>query len=376
MVAAVAEAAGPELRRPLSSTGSPYWSSPELMESPLAPAVCKEETSRPAKHSSLLHWVTAPVQDMLRGIFHQKEPVSSHAAPQPTTASPSTQDLVDELSYLCQREPAGVSSNYLDGAHAGCIQRRHREAIVHFITEMGERLSIEPQIISRALLYFDQYASMRVKTHGGVPKREAQDVATSCLRLAVKYELDGKPLRLSVLRSICAERLDAKVLAATEVDILEVLQWKLNVPTPSMVLGCVTGLLPSCSQIAVLHAQAMLVIDFAAFDADFLDYPAPLLALASLIFSSQWLDVSDVFDEEQSARLCHLTNTSATALDSCTAALSGFYRKHMGTDEQPAMSTKSATPSPLQCRLAAATPPLGRVSPDSILVTPTGSGSS
>lgn len=161
-------------------------------------------------------------------------------------------DLLSVISHL-ESSTYSHDFEYLEFAIArdqpqnAAVDKRFRQRICEWVFEVIDYFNFDREVVSMALYYLDRVADSQTKqTNHQIRKREYQLVAVTSLYLAMKLHGEGDwrkcNLDIESYARLSNEQFSIEMLEAKELEILEILEWKLHPPSAAQVVALLLSL--------------------------------------------------------------------------------------------------------------------------------------
>jgi len=211
-------------------------------------------------------------------------------------------DILDRITAMRVRdETTPKCINYLnftannnatlekDGIDKSC-----RTAMVTWIKQVQESLSLNPEMVWIAISYFDRYLSSgRGKSQKALgSKREFQLAAITSFYTALKI-YDPEVLGIDTLIKICHDTYDEYDIVSMEYDILFALDWRVACHTPMDFARHLLELLPELSSrdsYNILQVCQKHIDEYAIIDIYFSSFAPSVVGISCLAISVAVID--------------------------------------------------------------------------------------
>jgi Cyclin, N-terminal domain/Cyclin, C-terminal domain len=178
----------------------------------------------------------------------------------------------DELKAMLRLEKIRYSTNYdylsLNQedkfANLERVSEEWRRRICEWSFEVVDHFSLDREVVSIALSYLDRVVALKTQLAGeAMHRREFQLIAVTSLYLAVKLHgesdsFHGPRRKLKILAFVELSRglFTVDTLEAKELEILNLLEWRVNPPTTVRFLATLLRLMPEFSSLeSVQHTR-------------------------------------------------------------------------------------------------------------------------
>lgn len=138
------------------------------------------------------------------------------------------------LDYLIERSKnyqQQISFDYLKEIQIGKITSTNRESLIHWLSEICEEKGFPSKVEQLSISYIDLFLSKK-----SLPDPCFLELITyTCLSISLKYE-ELRHISYQDIFYLCGQKYSEKVIETTQVYILTLLDWKLEIPTPNEIL--------------------------------------------------------------------------------------------------------------------------------------------
>jgi hypothetical protein len=141
---------------------------------------------------------------------------------------------LNSLEYLIKNSRNQQKSNdfdYLSLTQQGKITPNNREQLVIWVLETCEVHRTHKKTEQLAISYIDTF--LKKKSVSQVSLLEL--IGYVCIALALKYE-EGRELTPGQIHELCEGKFSIEVIKTTELYTLSLLEWRMDLPTPSELL--------------------------------------------------------------------------------------------------------------------------------------------
>ncbi|XP_068105784.1 G2/mitotic-specific cyclin-B3 [Hyperolius riggenbachi] len=136
----------------------------------------------------------------------------------------SSEYAMDIFTYMCQREEMFVLPNYIDSQSD--ISKEMRAILVDWMVEVQENFELNHETLYLSIKLVDHYLAVSVTT-----REKLQLIGSTAVLIASKFE-ERCPPCLDDFLYICDDAYKREELLAMEVDILQRLNFDINIPVP------------------------------------------------------------------------------------------------------------------------------------------------
>ena len=182
--------------------------------------------------------------------------------------------LVERSKYFQQQ----ISFDYLKDIQLGKITSSNRESLIHWLSDICEEKGFSSKVEQLSISYIDIFLSKK-----SLPDPCFLELITYiCLSISLKYE-ELRHLSFQDIFFLCGQRFSEKVIETTQVYILTLLEWRLEIPTPNEILSYL--LIETCEnfQLEQIKKSADGFIMVARSDYELSRQPPISIAIASAL---------------------------------------------------------------------------------------------
>lgn len=155
-----------------------------------------------------------------------------------------------------------------------------------------DTFGLDRQLVAIAFNMLDRYLSRELKDGDDFEREDFQLYAMTCLYIAVKILEPTKKLSIPALIDMSRGYYCAEDISETEMEILEVLEWRINGPTPlAFVEEVVTVVIPTDLSNDFMHSCQELT-EMAVRDEFFVSFKASSIAVAVVLTAARQHKVS------------------------------------------------------------------------------------
>lgn len=163
--------------------------------------------------------------------------------------------------------------------------------LVNWLIEVSLHFRLHRETLYLSIHYLDRFLTL----NWGIPKQNLQLIGIACLFVAAKLE-EIYPPKLKEFAEVCGGICTPQAIFETELEILMMVQWKLNFPTPHFWLNLYAELLWSDEHLSLkefvsVRKEAMDILDIAIHTPIMLSFKYSILAASALYIRLQdeWL---------------------------------------------------------------------------------------
>lgn len=140
----------------------------------------------------------------------------------------------ETLNYLLSKSSDFQSNripDYLTTTQKGKITQSHREQLIHWVSDTCSSHRASRKSEQLAISYIDLFLSNKVISQVAI----LELVGYICIALALKYE-EGREITPKTIHLYCDQKFSIEAIMTTELFLLSILNWQLEIPTPSEIL--------------------------------------------------------------------------------------------------------------------------------------------
>ena len=192
------------------------------------------------------------------------------------------------------KSPSSVTSTaFVDStSHSKFPQDMHQTCLMTWRRQMAswaytavDTFGLDRELVAVAFDMLDRYLSREIKSDCDFTREDFQLVSMTCLYMVVKTLEPSKKLSIPALIDMSRGYYCAQDITETEMEILQVLQWRINGPTPLAFIQELATVIPSCSN-DLMHSCRELC-EMAVMDEFFVPYKSSSIAAAVLITAAR-----------------------------------------------------------------------------------------
>lgn len=143
-----------------------------------------------------------------------------------------TKETLEYLILKCQDSSLIANSKYLESIQKGKITPVQRETLMNWVIELSESQHLASKTVQLAIYFIDSFLSQKPISNFSL----LELVGLICISIALKYE-EGREMPPCAICALCDQRFSQEAIITTELYILSVLNWKIDLPTPNELLN-------------------------------------------------------------------------------------------------------------------------------------------
>jgi hypothetical protein len=145
-----------------------------------------------------------------------------------------------------------------------------------------DTFGLDRELVAVAFGMLDRYLSREIKSDCNITREDFQLFSMTCVYMAVKILEPSRKLSIPALIDMSRGYYCAKDISETEMEVLEVLQWRINGPTPFAFVQELTAVIPDAASSDFLGTCRKMT-EVAVMDEIFVSHKASTIAVAVVL---------------------------------------------------------------------------------------------